>query len=165
MWAIAGLAALVGIVALIMRCCGNNGNSSKDTADGKAIYRLSGSQIRKLPWHDLRLVLSECSTHLKEHDGIFRFDTPLGKPFILVSNVQVLDDIFVKHAAKYKKQHANGILEIFRKTTLPVSGKPLTFLLTSAIDFFAVDAAQLKFPPYSRHSGVEAGASAGESIR
>jgi len=30
----------------------------------------------------------------------------------------------IKHAHKYKKQHANGILEIFRKTTLPVSGLP-----------------------------------------
>jgi len=28
----------------------------------------------------------------------------------------------IKHAHKYKKQHANGILEIFRKTTLPISG-------------------------------------------
>ncbi|EKX31726.1 hypothetical protein GUITHDRAFT_156504 [Guillardia theta CCMP2712] len=61
---------------------------------------------------------------LRETGGIFAFSSPAGKPFVIVNNEDILKDILVHHVARYKKQHANGILELFRKTTLPNSQSP-----------------------------------------
>jgi len=71
----------LGLTLLVVTVCVWYWRSRTDeVCDGaKQIYRLNGSQIRNLPWHDLRLVLRECSQYLDAHDGIFRFDTPLGK--------------------------------------------------------------------------------------
>ena len=61
---------------------------------------------------------------LEEAGGVFAFASPVGKPFIIAVGEEIVKDVLIHHASHYGKQHANGILEIFRKTTLPTSGIP-----------------------------------------
>lgn len=61
---------------------------------------------------------------LEEAGGVFAFASPVGKPFIIAGGEDIIKDVLIHHASHYGKQHANGILEIFRKTTLPTSGIP-----------------------------------------
>ena len=42
----------------------------------------------------------------------------MGKAFIIVGKEEIQHDILVRHANRYGKQHANGILELFRRTKL-----------------------------------------------
>ena len=50
--------------------------------------------------------------------GLNGWLTPVGKPFIVVSDEKVLAQIIVENAGKLTKHHAFGILELFRKTDL-----------------------------------------------
>jgi hypothetical protein len=61
---------------------------------------------------------------LEEAGGVFAFASPVGKPFIIAGGEEIVKDVLIHHASHYGKQHANGILEIFRKTALPTSGIP-----------------------------------------
>ena len=50
--------------------------------------------------------------------GLYGWLTPVGKPFVVVSDAQILAQIIVENAGKLTKHHAFGILELFRKTDL-----------------------------------------------
>jgi len=50
--------------------------------------------------------------------GLKCWVTPVGKPFIVISDANVLAQVIVENAGKLTKHHAFGILELFRKTDL-----------------------------------------------
>ena len=56
----------------------------------------------------------------KNSGGIYFWLTPVGKPFVVVSDANVLSQIIVENAGKLTKHHAFGILELFRQTDLKV---------------------------------------------
>ena len=50
--------------------------------------------------------------------GLYGWLTPVGKPFLLISDSTVLAQVIVENQSKLTKHHAFGILEHFRSTTL-----------------------------------------------
>lgn len=50
--------------------------------------------------------------------GLYGWLTPVGKPFLVITDSRVLSQIIVEHQPKLTKHHAFGILELFRKTDL-----------------------------------------------
>jgi hypothetical protein len=78
----------------------------------------------KIDIRDIRSAFAAVGQMLEEAGGVFAFPSPVGKPFIIAGGEEILKDVLIHHASHYGKQHANGILEIFRKTTLPASGVP-----------------------------------------
>ena len=78
----------------------------------------------RLDIRNIREAFTVVGKMLEESGGVFAFLSPVGKPFIIVSDEAILKDVLIHHASHYGKQHANGILEIFRRTTLPTSGTP-----------------------------------------
>ena len=68
---------------------------------------------------NIREAFAAVGKMLQASGGVFAFPSPVGKPFIIAGDEAILKDVLIHHASLYGKQHANGILEIFRKTTLP----------------------------------------------
>ena len=68
---------------------------------------------------NIREAFAAVGRMLQDSGGVFAFPSPVGKPFIIAGDEAILKDVLIHHASLYGKQHANGILEIFRKTTLP----------------------------------------------
>jgi hypothetical protein len=50
--------------------------------------------------------------------GLYGWLTPVGKPFLLISDSTILAQVIVENQSKLTKHHAFGILEHFRSTTL-----------------------------------------------
>ena len=42
--------------------------------------------------------------------------TPVGKPFIVMTDEKIMEQILVKNSSKLTKHHAFGVLELFRAT-------------------------------------------------
>ena len=55
---------------------------------------------------------------LRKYDGVVGWFSPVGKPFVIISDESVLSQLIVQNQSKLTKHHAFGILEIFRKTHL-----------------------------------------------
>lgn len=50
---------------------------------------------------------------------LYRWLTPVGKPFLVVFDDKIISQIIVTNQGKLTKHHAFGISEHFRKTDLP----------------------------------------------
>lgn len=90
--------------------------------------RLHGIEIFQPSFRTILSLFSANPKFLFEHlmndfktgkgSGLYGWLTPVGKPFLVVTDSQVLSQIIVENQPKLVKQHAFGILEYFRKTDL-----------------------------------------------
>lgn len=70
---------------------------------------------------DPKKLFESLSVDLKHGNGLMGWLTPVGKPFLVISDEKVLAQVIVDNQSKLTKHHAFGILEHFRKTDL-ISG-------------------------------------------
>ena len=84
--------------------------------------RTFASLARAIASKDTRTLLDRFTKDLLPlHGGAFQLPGVVGKPFLIMGDPSGVRDMRTVHAACFEKQHANGILEIFRQTTLPVT--------------------------------------------
>ena len=55
---------------------------------------------------------------LKASAGLIGWLSPVGKPFVVIQDEKVMEQVLVKNANKLTKWHAFGVLELFRRTNL-----------------------------------------------
>ena len=64
-------------------------------------------------------IMSDFRRLSSQAGGLYGWLSPLGKPFLVVTDAGVLSQIIVQNANKLTKWHAFGCLEYFRRTELP----------------------------------------------
>lgn len=78
----------------------------------------TGALLSSLWTLDTRALFRYLMFSFKEGNGLHGWLTPVGKPFVVVSDAHILSKLIVENAGKLTKHHAFGILELFRKTDL-----------------------------------------------
>ena len=99
-------------------------------------WRRNGVTVFNPSWSTLKLFIESFIDHVRpralfdaimldfhklseQGGGLYGWISPIGKPFLVVTDPGVLSQIIVQNADKLTKWHAFGCLEYFRRTELP----------------------------------------------
>lgn len=86
--------------------------------NGIPLISVDYETLKSLFYVDTRSLFTHLMKSFKNGSGLHAWLTPVGKPFIVISDASILSQVIVENAQKLTKHHAFGILELYRKTDL-----------------------------------------------